>query len=761
MATEPTLTTVGQLLINSAMPAEQRDYNRVFDKKSLYAFLTANATTMDPDNFREMVQRLSLIGLRTARQSPSASFSLQDLKPPPIKQKIIDSLRQEIKQIIRSVKDPAQRDEQIVDAVRKYQTDFAGKIYDETFKQGNPFAMQVFAGARGNKNQLASMIGSDLLYADNKGRPVPVPVLHSYAEGVDPVEYWAGSYGARSGSIDVKLAVGDAGYFAKRLTAAAHRLVATDEDVPENQGMLVDTDDDDNMGSILARDYAGFKRGTPVDSRMLKQLKAAGMNQILVCSPIAAVSQMNGLPRWAAGIREHGKLADLGMNVGITAAQAIAEPVSQGMLCLAAGTRVRMADGSTKAIEDIEVGDMVLGADVNCALAPVKVLNTYDNGVRLCHTATFGLDQAPTAEITCTLDHKLLIRHSSGNRQCPLHSVLEDVPVLTATGGTLMLVDCWMQAELRTYDIEVDNADHLFVLANGLIVSNSSKHGGGVAKGKAARTVTGFDYLNQLVEVPKTFTEGATAAGLDGVVGKVEDAPQGGKFVYIGDQQHYVPVGQEVLVKPGQAVEAGDSLSDGIVNPKDIAEHKGIGEARRRFVYQFRDAMKQAGMPVNRRNVEVLARGLINQVEMTEPDVVPGVYPEDIVSYDYLSANYKPRQDSLEMDVDRANNHYLEQPVLHYSIGTRITPSVSKTLTEQGLKKVWANPKPPPFKPTMTRAMMALMGDKDWMVQLGGFNLKRTFLENIQRGSSSKVHGTSWIPALATGEITSTPKGTY
>ena len=56
------------------------------------------------------------------------------------------------------------------------------QVYDEALKNENPFAMQVFAGARGNKNQLASMIGTDLMYSDNKGRPVPIPVVNSMAD---------------------------------------------------------------------------------------------------------------------------------------------------------------------------------------------------------------------------------------------------------------------------------------------------------------------------------------------------------------------------------------------------------------------------------------------------------------------------------------------------------------------------------------------------------------------------------------------------
>lgn len=618
---EPNTTTVGQLLINSALPEELRDYNRIWDKKALRDFLTESSKTMSPDAYREMVQKLSLIGLKTARQSAAASFSLESLKPPKVKQQMANELRKKVKQIIRTYKNPEERDAAIVDATLATQQDFAKKVYEEALANENPFAMQVFAGARGNKEQLSSMIGADLMYADSKKRPVPIPVLNSYAEGVDPVEYWAGSYGARSGSIDVKLAVGEAGYFAKRLTAAAHRLVATDEDIEDGQGMMVDVDDSDNMGSALARDYGPYKKGTFIDADVMKGLKNSKINRVMIYTPIAAISEMNGLPRLAAGIREHSKLAETGMNVGITAAQAIAEPVSQGML--------------------------------------------------------------------------------------------------------------------------------------------SSKHSGGVAKGQKQRTVTGFAYLNQLVEVPKTFTDGAPVSRVDGIVGKVEGAPQGGNYVYIDQEKYYIPVDQTVMVKPGQKLEAGDALSDGIVNPKDLAELKGIGEARRRFVQQFKSAMQENGLPIHRRNVEVVARGLINQVEITDPDVAPGLYPEDIVSYDYLAARYKPRQGHIIGNPSKYLNHYLEKPILHYSIGTRITPSVVRDLDEAGFKEVVAHKDPPPFRSTMTRAMESLIGDRDWMVQLGGFNLKKTFLDNIQRGSTSNIHGTSWIPALATGEITRGPKGTY
>jgi DNA-directed RNA polymerase subunit beta' len=108
------------------------------------------------------------------------------------------------------------------------------EIYQEALAGNNPLAHQVRSGVRGNKAQLAALLGSDLLYSDQHNRPVPVPVTHSYPQGLDPAEYWAATYGARRGVIAVKLATRDAGYLSKVLAQASHRLIVTglDDDRP-------------------------------------------------------------------------------------------------------------------------------------------------------------------------------------------------------------------------------------------------------------------------------------------------------------------------------------------------------------------------------------------------------------------------------------------------------------------------------------------------------------------------------------------------
>ncbi len=306
---------------------------------------------------------------------------------------------------------------------------------------------------------------------------------------------------------------------------------------------------------------------------------------------------------------------------------------------------------------------------------------------------------------------------------------------------------------VETMDIEVDNEDHLFVLANGLIVSNS-KHSGGVVGADSAKGISGFKHLNQLIQVPKHFPQGAAHSTVDGRVDRIQEAPQGGTYIFIDGHRHYVPQqqGQTVglKVKVGDEVEAGDVLSEGIPNPALVVKYKGIGEGRRAFVQQFQQALKDAGINTHRRNVEALSRGLINYVRLT--DEYGDYATDDIIPYTMIASSYKPRLGCVEDTPENCKNFYLEKPVLHYTIGTRITPSVIKTLKDYGVKNVLAHHDAPPFEPEMVRGMAHVSKDPDWGTRLlGGYN-KDSLLEAARRGGVSYTKGTSYVPALAFGD---------
>ena len=292
----------------------------------------------------------------------------------------------------------------------------------------------------------------------------------------------------------------------------------------------------------------------------------------------------------------------------------------------------------------------------------------------------------------------------------------------------------------------------------------SLKHGGGRATGKETDTPSGYELINQLVQVPSSFKGGAAVAPMDGTVKSVDKAPQGGFDVTVGDEVEHVPAGFTVSVKPGDRVEAGDLISDGIPNPADLVRHRGIGAGRLEFMKIFRNAFKDSGMTVNRRNIEMLSRGLVGHVRVTDLDGVPDALPDDIVEYNTIERNYKPRYGFRVAKPTASIGSYLEAPIRQYSIGTRITKRVANDLKKHKVNGVTVHADKPSFQPEMIRAMTQLMHSPDWQQRLGGSYLQRGFLEAVHRGRGSAVSSESYIPGLArTSEFGKglTEKGTY
>ena len=604
--------TFGQLLINDALPDDLKDYQRVLDKKGMNALLEEVARK-HPDKYREVTFKLQQIGQRSAQDQGGMSFGAQHLR----RSKVANEVRKRILSKLGPVLSDdsltdEQRESKIVRIVGKEMDPQIQAILKETIESGNPLGQQVLSGSRGKPMNLASLLGGDMLYSDHRDDVIPIPVLRSYSEGLSPEEYWAGTYGARKGIIATKFATQDAGFLSKQLNQAGHRLVVMDEEGDEDpdapvRGMVVDTDDMDNEGSLLARDIGPYKRNTPLTPKILKELKRRGHNRLLIRSPLVGGSPEGGVYARDVGIRETGKLPGRGEQVGLQAAQALSEPISQGQL--------------------------------------------------------------------------------------------------------------------------------------------SAKHSGGVAGQEKA--VGGFEYINQLIQVPKKMKGGAAHATVDGTVQRVEKAPAGGHHITINDEQHYVNDGYNLRVKKGDEIEAGDVLSEGIPNPAIITKYKGVGEGRRYFVNEFKKAMDSGGMRGHRRNIELLARGLINHVQMTEE--TDDHAPDDIIPYSTFEHTYKPRPGHERLKPKKAVGQYLERPVLHYTIGTKIRPSMIKDLEEFGVDEVPVHKQPPPFRPHMVRGMFQLQHDPDWMTQMYGSGLKKSLLNSTARGATSEERGTSFVPSLVTG----------
>jgi hypothetical protein len=217
-------------------------------------------------------------------------------------------------------------------------------------------------------------------------------------------------------------------------------------------------------------------------------------------------------------------------------------------------------------------------------------------------------------------------------------------------------------------------------------------------------------------------------------------------------REYYVPYGLEVKVKVGQKVEEGDVLSDGIVNPADIVKHKGIGEGRRYYAETLKNAFESSNLGVNRRNFELISKSAVNHVRIADDTPGLGDYlPGQVVTYEALEKNYKPRPGFREVRPDAAFNLYLEEPVLHFTIGTRITKKVQDVLAKHGVQSVKAHPNPPPFQPEMQRLLDVPAYEDDWMHQLYSTYLEKKLITGVNQGAKSDIRGPSPVPGLAFG----------
>lgn len=284
----------------------------------------------------------------------------------------------------------------------------------------------------------------------------------------------------------------------------------------------------------------------------------------------------------------------------------------------------------------------------------------------------------------------------------------------------------------------------------------NTKHSGGMSSG-GKKVYSGFDVVESLFQVPETFPDAATVASEAGRVKDITKAPQGGWNVTINDTPHYVLPNMALQVKDGDFVEAGDQLSDGIANPQEIVKHKGLGEGRRYFTERAIQAFRDSGYPAHRRNMELLVRGSMDSAKVDGLDGAGDYLPGDIASYSKLAATYKPRKDSQLLAAPDAIGQYLEQPIMHYTIGTKVTKRVAQELKDFGHDRVMAHPQAPSFEPVMLALRAVPQYEEDWMAQLGSSYLKSNLLDNVHRGAKSDVHGLHPVPGIAQGTEFSTP----
>tara|TARA_Y100000296_G_C5155912_1_gene249052 strand:- start:722 stop:1636 length:915 start_codon:yes stop_codon:yes gene_type:complete len=278
----------------------------------------------------------------------------------------------------------------------------------------------------------------------------------------------------------------------------------------------------------------------------------------------------------------------------------------------------------------------------------------------------------------------------------------------------------------------------------------SAKHATNVAYGDKP-TLKGLSGLKQITEIPQAFWNEATLAPVKGTVDAVKKAPQGGHYVHIQDRKEYVPPQLPVLVRPGDKVQPGDVLSEGIPKPDKLVRYKGLGAGRKYLTEQLQGIYRRQGVNIDRRHLELLAKTDLNYVKIMDKDSSDlGVMRGDIVDYNrfrkHLAATAK------NVPTADARGQTLGNNVLHHVAGTRVNRDMQREFQRNNIRTVPIAARPVLHEPIMKPISRNPLLQSDLLARLAHRNLKRTLLEGAAFGEHSNLHSTHPIPALVYGQ---------
>ena len=342
-------TSPGRVLFNSALHPDLRYINKTINKKEMGSLLDTAYDKVGQTAMVEMLDEIKTLGYRWSTYS-GISLGVGDVVVPPEKKEILDITLQQEEDLTSQyemgilTEDEYMRQKDILwsDAGRR----IADKIMD-SMDETNPLRIMVDSGARGSRGQVAQMAGIRGLMADPSGRIIRYPIVANFKEGLNTLEYFISTHGARKGLADTALRTAKSGYLTRRLVDVAQDLIIMEEDCGTEFGVeirpLLQQDGKATIsmserltGRTSLRDLPHPVTGEPllvrdeeISAEKAAYMESIGITSVWVRSPLTC-GLRHGICRACYG-RDLGtrKRVAIGESVGVVAAQSIGEPGTQ------------------------------------------------------------------------------------------------------------------------------------------------------------------------------------------------------------------------------------------------------------------------------------------------------------------------------------------------------------------------------------------------------------------------------------------------
>ncbi|MFA4830772.1 MAG: DNA-directed RNA polymerase subunit beta' [Patescibacteria group bacterium] len=339
-------TSVGRVLLNQTLPEDFEFINEVLKSKDIRNTIGKIFAVYGADKTAKILDGIKNIGFKYATKS-GISWGMDDLKIPQGKKQIIEEAKKQIngveKYYERGLLTAEEKRDRVIE-IWKSAIDKIEQLVPASFDPNGPVFTIINSKARGSWKQIAQMVGLKGLVQNPAGDIIDLPIISSFKEGFNVLEYFISTHGARKGSADTALRTASAGYLTRRLVDVSQDVVITEVDCGDTEGFLMKREDGDEFGINLGARVFGrtvakdiksndgqiiVKAGDIVGRRAGLRIDAEKILEVTARSPIACKTKFGICQKCYGYDLGNNELVKIGSAVGIIAAQAIGEPGTQ------------------------------------------------------------------------------------------------------------------------------------------------------------------------------------------------------------------------------------------------------------------------------------------------------------------------------------------------------------------------------------------------------------------------------------------------
>ena len=672
-------TTVGRVILNDRLPADMPFVNGLLKKRGLMQLVQYCYLHFGRAETVEMIDGLKSLGFNYATKA-GLSIGINDMVVPAEKQRLVKGAQKDVMSVEQQYLDGAITHGERYNKIIEIWSKLTERVSDEMFtglessdtsgSAINPIYIMADSGARGSKQQIRQLSGMRGLMAKPSGEIIETPITANFREGLNVLQYFISTHGARKGLADTALKTADSGYLTRRLVDVAQDVIITETDCGTNDGIYVEPIVESGevieplrdriVGRVSQeqiKDYEGkviLTVNQEITEELAAAIPAAGIERVKIRSVLTCESE-RGVCRMCYGRNlATGRLVEGGEAVGVIAAQSIGEPGTQLTMRTfhigGAATRVSeqstqdaKSDGFAKFIKVVSVRNEDGGLVAMNRNGIVAVVDEKDRekeryqvvyGAKLCVE-----DGAPVSRHQVLLEWDpytfSILTEVSG--LCHFVDLQEGVTLqeqVDEVTGMSQWVVTDSPDEKRQPQIEIRDADgvaqrkYLIPTNAHLMVRDGEEiHGGDVVAKIPRETTKTKDITGGLPRVVELFEarrpkETAVMSEIDGMVRYGEIVKGQRKIFVIADnkeeREYSLPRGVHINVQQGERVRAGEPLMDGPRDPHDILAILGEKELQKYLVNEIQEVYRLQGVHINDKHLEVIVRQMMRWIKVEQ-----------------------------------------------------------------------------------------------------------------------------------------------